>query len=172
MRNAPALLALAPLSPIAVVAQPQTETDMPPIAYPGTAEIPVVEEHFGHTIADPYRWLENDIRTDDQVCQWVAAQNALTEDHLATLPGRAIFAERMASLLNFEQVTAPIKRGERYFYTRNSGQENQSVLYVRDGVEGAPQALIDPNAIARACRSTASSPCMPTNGPSRPIGLG
>jgi len=118
---------------------------MPTITYPETTQMPVTEEHFGHAITDPYRWLENDVRSDAQVARWVAAQNALTEDYLVTLPGRAIFADRMASLLNFEQVTAPVKRGQRYFYTRNSGQENQSVLYLRDGIDGAAQALVDPN---------------------------
>lgn len=118
---------------------------MPPIAYPETTRIPVVTEHFGHTITDPYRWLENDVRADAEVAQWVEAQNALMEGYLAGLPGRAVFAERMASLLDFERVTAPVRRGERYFYMRNSGQENQSVLYMRHGIDGAAQPLIDPN---------------------------
>ncbi|WP_354042377.1 prolyl oligopeptidase family serine peptidase [Devosia sp. UYZn731] len=118
---------------------------MPPIVYPQTQQIPVVEEHFGHTITDPYRWLENDVRSDPQVAGWVEVQNALTQRYLANLPGRAIFAERMAALLNYEQVSALVKRGDRYFYTRNSGQENQPTLYMRAGVDGAAKALIDPN---------------------------
>lgn len=118
---------------------------MPPIAYPETKKNPVVEEHFGHTIIDQYRWLENDVRSDAQVSQWVEAQNVLTENYLGALPGRDVFAERMARLLNFEQVTAPIKRDDRYFHTRNSGQENQSTLYVRKGSNGAVQAVINPN---------------------------
>jgi len=145
MRFCRAILALTLLIPGSVAAQPTTETAMPPIVYPQTQQIPVVEEHFGHTIADPYRWLENDVRSDARVAQWVEAQNALTQDYLAGLPGRAIFAERMAELLNYEHVMPPVKRGDRYFYTRNSGQENQSALYMREGHDGTAKPLIDPN---------------------------
>lgn len=118
---------------------------MSAIAYPQTMQISVVEEHFGHTIVDPYRWLEKDIRNDEAVFQWAEAQTALTQDYLADLPSRAIFAERMAAFLNFEQISAPVKRGERYFYTRNSGHDNQSALYLRDGIDGTARVLIDPN---------------------------
>ena len=145
MTIARAILALTLLIPGSVAAQPITETNMPSLNYPQTQQIPVVEEHFGQTITDPYRWLENDVRNDEQVAQWVEAQNALTQDYLAGLPGRAVFAERMAALLNYEQVLPPIKRGERYFYTRNSGRENQSTLYMRDRLDGPAKVLIDPN---------------------------
>jgi prolyl oligopeptidase len=118
---------------------------MPSITYPQTLQRPVVEEHFGQTITDHYRWLENDVRSDEQVAHWVEAQNALTENYLADLPGRAVFAERMAALLDYEQVSAPLRRGDRYFYTRNSGQENQPTLYMRQGQDGAAEVLIDPN---------------------------
>ncbi|WP_236894819.1 prolyl oligopeptidase family serine peptidase [Devosia sp. SL43] len=119
---------------------------MSQMIYPETKQIPVVEDHFGHTITDPYRWLENDVRSDEEVSQWVEAQNSVTDEYLAGLPGRAVFAERMAALLNYEQVSAPVKRGGRYFYTRNSGQENQPTLYVRDDLGGPAKALINPNA--------------------------
>lgn len=127
------------------LAQPLPEGAMPEITYPQTQRIDVVEEHFGHTIVDPYRWLENDVRSDRQVVEWVEAQNAVTQDHLATLPGRDIFRERLAAMLNYEQFTAPIKRGGRYFFTRNSGQDNQPVLYVRESVDGESRVVIDPN---------------------------
>lgn len=140
-----AILALSQPIPGSGAAQFTTEQNMPQIVYPQTKQIPVVDEHFGHTITDPYRWLENSPRSDEQVSQWVEAQNALTQDYLANLPGRATFADRMAALFNYEQVSAPVKRGKRYFYTRNSGQENQPTLYMRDGLSGAPQALINPN---------------------------
>ncbi|UJW84619.1 S9 family peptidase [Devosia sp. SL43] len=146
MRISWAFLALTLLVPGSVAAQPTTETDMSQMIYPETKQIPVVEDHFGHTITDPYRWLENDVRSDEEVSQWVEAQNSVTDEYLAGLPGRAVFAERMAALLNYEQVSAPVKRGGRYFYTRNSGQENQPTLYVRDDLGGPAKALINPNA--------------------------
>lgn len=118
------------------------------ITYPLTRRVDVVEEQFGVAVADPYRWLENDVRTDPSVAEWVAAQNRTTDAYLATLPGRAAFAARMAELYRYDRLGLPQKRGDRYFFTRNNGQQNQSVLYVRDGADGEGRVLIDPNAWA------------------------
>jgi prolyl oligopeptidase len=115
------------------------------IAYPVTERQNVVEPQFGVAVADPYRWLENDVREDSKVAAWVAQQNALTDSYLATLPGRAAFQARMRELFNYERVGIPEKEGNRYFYTRNTGLQNQNVLYVREGLNGAPKMLIDPN---------------------------
>ncbi|MBI1620834.1 prolyl oligopeptidase family serine peptidase [Aquamicrobium zhengzhouense] len=112
--------------------------------YPETKRVDVSEEHFGHTIVDPYRWLENDVRSDEDVAEWVDAQNALTQRYLATLSGRDIFRERLAILLNYEQLTPPIKRGGRYFFTKNEGGDNQHSLWMRDD-DGKDRIVIDPN---------------------------
>jgi prolyl oligopeptidase len=117
----------------------------PPIIYPKTARGDVVEEHFGERIADPYRWLENDVREDPHVRAWVTAQNDVTNAYLATLPGRAAFRARMTRMYDYERFGLPEEAGGRYFYTRNDGLQNQSVLYVRDGLSGTPRMLIDPN---------------------------
>jgi prolyl oligopeptidase len=119
-----------------------------PIAYPETKRGDVVEKHFGQTIADPYRWLENDVRSDKEVASWVESQNKVTNAYLATLPGRDIFKDRLKELYNYEKFTIPVKKGGRYFYLRNSGVQNQRVLYVRDSVDGAGRVLIDPNSWA------------------------
>ena len=132
-----ALLALA----AAALAQPA----LAPIAYPDSARGEVVEEHFGERLADPYRWLENDVREDPRVREWVTAQNAVTDAYLATLPARAAFRERMTQMYDYERFGLPEKAGSRYFYTRNDGLQNQSVLYVREGLGGEPRMLIDPN---------------------------
>ena len=116
-----------------------------PPAYPRTARGPVTEQLFGETIADPYRWLENDVRGDDQVRAWVTAENQVTEAYLAGLPGREAIRARLTALWNYERHGVPLKRGGRYFYVKNDGLQNQSPLYVRDGVDGAPRLLIDPN---------------------------
>ena len=116
----------------------------PPV-YPATPQGPVVERQFGVDVADPYRWLENDVRTDPQVKAWVDAENALTDSYLATLPGRDLLKARMTALTNFERFGVPRKAGSRYFYTRNDGLQNQSVLWVREGLDGAARKLIDPN---------------------------
>ncbi|MGH6861284.1 MAG: S9 family peptidase, partial [Phyllobacterium sp.] len=118
---------------------------MPTLKYPETKRVDVSETHFGQTVTDPYRWLENDVRSDKDVAAWVAAQNGTSNAYLHTLPGRDIFRKRLTALFDHEAVTAPHKRGERYFYTRNSGLENQAALYLREGVNGKERVLIDPN---------------------------
>ncbi len=119
------------------------------VAYPDAREESLVEEHFGEQIADPYRWLENDVRSDSQVADWVSRQNAVSQEYLAALPQRAWFAGRIGELMNYERFGLPVKAGKRYFYTRNSGLQNQSQLYVRSGLKGAPRLLIDPNRWAK-----------------------
>ncbi|MFN3943375.1 MAG: prolyl oligopeptidase family serine peptidase [Allosphingosinicella sp.] len=115
------------------------------IAYPQTARENVVETQFGMEIADPFRWLENDVREDQRVRDWVTAQNRVTDAYLATLPARETFRERMRQLYDYERYGVPVKKGGRYFYMRNDGLQNQSVLYMREGLTGEPRLLIDPN---------------------------
>ncbi len=126
----------------------ESTATMSTIAYPDTKRVDVVEEHFGQAIADPYRWLENDVRNDKEVAAWVKSQNKVTNAYLNTLPGRDIFRERLKQLYNYERFTLPVKKGGRYFYLYNFGLQNQQVLYVRDSVDGAGRVLIDPNSWA------------------------
>ncbi|MCE7795137.1 prolyl oligopeptidase family serine peptidase [Sphingobium sufflavum] len=121
----------------------------PTIAYPPTRRDDVVETQFGVSVADPYRWLENDVRVDGAVRDWVTAQNKATQAYLDTLPGRDILAARMKRLYDYARTGVPRKGGGRYFYTRNSGLQNQSPLYVREGLEGKERLLLDPNALAK-----------------------
>jgi prolyl oligopeptidase len=130
------------LLPFAAAALAQST---PAIHYPDTPRGDVVEEQFGERIADPYRWLENDVRRDPQVRAWVDAQNRVTQSFLATLPARAAFRARMTQMYDYERFGLPVVKGRHYFYTRNDGLQNQAVLYVRDGLDGAPRMLLDPN---------------------------
>lgn len=155
------LLACLPLLMIAPLAAqtrnartPNRETPRPmptasPIAYPETRRVDQRETLFGVTVADPYRWLENDVRNDVEVAAWVAAQNRVTDAYLATLPGRDAFRARLRELFDYERFGIPWRRGEHYFYARNSGLQNQAVLYVRDSVDGPGRVLIDPNGWSR-----------------------
>src|SRR5690606_21383093 len=102
--------------------------------YPQTVQVDVADVYFGQKVADPYRWLENDIRRDPAVSDWVDAQNGISASYLAGLPGRDVFRVRLTALFDHERLTTPEKRGERYFFTRNSGLENQAVLVLREGV--------------------------------------
>jgi len=129
------------LVPAAAFAQPAST----PIAYPQTERGDVVEEQFGDRVADPYRWLENDVREDPRVRAWVTAQNEVSSAYLAALPGRDAIRARMTQMYDYERFGLPEKAGDFYFYTRNDGLQNQAVLYVREGLNGAPRVLIDPN---------------------------
>lgn len=117
-------------------------------SYPETRADPLVETIFGEEVADPYRWLEEDVRNDEQVADWVSRQNEVTEAYLEDLPGNDWFKAKIADLMDYERFGLPRRAGERYFYTRNSGLQNQSQLFVQDGLEAERRLLIDPNAWA------------------------
>ena len=147
---------LSPLFPAAVLAslcQPAIAQEMtaPMTAptYPETRRGDVVDMTFGEIIADPYRWLESDVRSDAEVADWVERQNAVTNAYLASLPARQWFQQRIGQLTDFERFSTPVKQGNRYFYTRNAGLQNQAPLYVREGLDGEPRLLIDPNTWAK-----------------------
>ncbi len=129
----------------ALLAAPLLAAQGSAIHYPETKRGDVVEEHFGERIADPYRWLENDVRADAEVRDWVTRQNEVTDAFLRTLPGRDAIRARMTAIYDYERFGLPRRAGNRYFYTRNDGLQNQSVLYVREGLDGEARVLIDPN---------------------------
>ena len=137
---------LAASAALLALAVPLAAHDAP--EYPDTVEGNVVTQAFGQTVPDPYRWLEADVRTDARVADWVDRQSKFTADYLAQLPGRDVYAARIQELYDYERFGLPVEKGGRYFYTRNDGLQNQSVLYVRDGLDGEPRVLIDPNAWA------------------------
>ncbi len=144
-RILPLILPLILAAPAPAQTAPETQATMPPIAYPHTRTVDQVDEQFGIKVADPYRWLEGDVRSDPEVKAWVDAQTKLTDAYLATLPGRDWFRTRIKQLFDFERFGVPVKKGGRYFYTHNSGLQNQAVLFVRDGLNGEGRALLDPN---------------------------
>ena len=115
MRYAAALLLLATAACTMKGFEPATTAAAPKasIVYPVTERQDVAETQFGVRVADPYRWLENDVREDPKVAAWVAQQNALTNSYLATLPGRAAFQQRMRELFNYERFGIPEKAGNR-----------------------------------------------------------
>ena len=125
----------------------ETKTAMPSakLTYPQTRRDDVVDDYFGTKVADPYRWLENDVREDKEVADWVAAENKVTDAYLASLPGRAIFAERLRALMDYERFGVPVEKGGHYFYQHNSGLQNQAELFVRDSLNGEGRVLLNPN---------------------------
>ncbi len=115
------------------------------LRYPATPRLDLVEDHFGIKVADPYRWLENDLRSDPAVRDWVAEENALSRRYLDALPGREALKQRMQALFSHGRYTIPRKAGQRYFYGYNKGLQNQTPLYVREGLTGDDRLLLDPN---------------------------
>jgi prolyl oligopeptidase len=149
MRLLPLLLITTAVAVPLMVPRAAAQSQETALRYPETRRVDLVEDHFGIKVADPYRWLENDVRQDQEVRAWVTAQNQVTDAYLATLPQRAVFRDRIKALYNYERFGVPVKAGGRYFYTRNSGLQNQSVLYVRDALNGEGRVLIDPNGWAK-----------------------
>src|SRR6187200_1508247 len=113
------VIAAAPYA--ATLSLPADAQDMTAPRYPETRRGDTAETLFGETIADPFRWLENDVRNDAEVADWVERQNAVTDAYLAKLPARDWFRRRIGELHDYERFSVPVKRGTRYFYTRNSG---------------------------------------------------
>ena len=116
------------------------------IQYPDTRKTDIVDELHGTAVPDPYRWLEDD--NSEETKAWVTAQNKVTEDFLSKIPQRAEIRKRLADLWNFERTTAPQEFGGKWFFTHNTGLQNQSVLKVSDTLDGEGRLLLDPNALS------------------------
>ncbi len=123
-----------------------TLASTPPVAYPSTKKLDVSDDYHGTKIADPYRWLEDDNSAETKA--WVAEQNKLTFGFLEAIPQRAKIKERIETLWNYERFGLPFEYGGRYFFSRNSGLQNQSVFYVADTPEAEGRVLIDPNTMS------------------------
>lgn len=115
------------------------------LEYPETRRQDLVEDTFGEQVADPYRWLENDVREDNDVRAWVEAENRVTDSYLATLPGREVFANALRQLIDYERFSLPQEAEGKYIYTYNDGLQNQAVLMIRDSAEAEGRVLLDPN---------------------------
>lgn len=126
-----------------MAAEPKlTDTKLP---YPPTKTVEQVDDYHGVKVADPYRWLEEDVRVAPEVRAWVEAQNAVTFRFLEQIPAREPLRRRLTQLWNYEKFTPPSRQGNRYVFSKNDGLQNQFVLYVQDTLEGPAEVLIDPN---------------------------
>ncbi|EGR3222769.1 prolyl oligopeptidase family serine peptidase [Vibrio parahaemolyticus] len=110
--------------------------------YPKTRKDSVVDTYFGHDIADPYRWLEDD--RSEETAQWVSGQNSVTFDFLGQIPYRQQIRDLVANSQNYEKYSQPFVRGDYTYFYKNDGLQNQSVLYRRKG-EGEAEVFFDPN---------------------------
>jgi prolyl oligopeptidase len=132
-------------SPAAAAKPVTTKESRTAMKYPETRRVDQVDEYHGVKVADPYRWLEADVRESVEVAEWVAAQNKIARKFLDAIPQRAQIERRLTELIDYERFTPPTEEGGKYFYTRNDGLQNQSVLYVADSYRGEGRVLLDPN---------------------------
>ncbi|HEV8537577.1 MAG TPA: prolyl oligopeptidase family serine peptidase [Bacteroidota bacterium] len=116
------------------------------IQYPVTQKVDHTDTYFGVQIADQYRWLEDD--TSAETAKWVEAENNVTFGYLEKIPFRSKIKERLEQLYNYPKYSAPFRKGENFFFYKNDGLQNQSVLYIQKGLDGKPEVLIDPNAFS------------------------
>ena len=128
----------------AVLAVPQSFAQE--FEYPETKKVDVVEDYHGTKVADPYRWLEDVDAPDTR--GWIEAQNEVTFGYLESIEERELLRERLTELWNYERYSTPFKEGDRYFFRKNDGLQNQSVLYKLDRLDGEPRVLIDPNKLS------------------------
>jgi len=111
--------------------------------YPQTRKDDQVDDYHGTKVTDPYRWLEDD--NSAETAKWVEAENKVTFGYLEKIPYRAHVKARLEQLFNFPKYTAPFHKGEYLFFTKNDGLQNQNVVYVQKGLDGAPEVLLNPN---------------------------
>ncbi len=111
--------------------------------YPQTTKVDTIDTYFGTEVPDPYRWLEDD--NSEQTAQWVKAQNEVTRGYLDNISYKDNIKRRLKDLFDYERVSSPNKEGEYYYFYKNDGLQNQSVLYRKKSLESDPEVFIDPN---------------------------
>ena len=128
----------------------KSQKNLAPIKFgapPVTKTVDVSDDYFGTKIADPYRWLEYDTAAD--VAEWVKKQNEYTFGYLKQIPYRDKIKARLEKIWNYAKYSSPFKKGDNYFFYKNDGLQNQSVLYKQKGINGEPAVFIDPNKLSK-----------------------
>ncbi|MBD2071550.1 S9 family peptidase [Leptolyngbya sp. FACHB-671] len=116
------------------------------LVYPPSPKVDQVDNYHGVQVSDPYRWLEDP--DSDESRQWIEAQNQVTFTYLNDIPARESLKQRLTQLWNYEKYGIPFKRENRYFYFKNDGLQNQSVLYTLPELDAEPRVLLDPNTLS------------------------
>src|SRR2546423_3322204 len=136
----------ASLLGLAIIFAPAAAQTAKKLVYPQSKKVDQIDDYHGAKVADPYRWLEDLDAADTH--DWVEAQNQVTFAYLNDIPARAQIKQRLTKLWNYERYSLPQKQGNRYFYSKNNGLQNQSVLYTATALDAAPQLLLDPNTLS------------------------
>jgi prolyl oligopeptidase len=116
------------------------------LQYPPARKGDVVNDYHGTTVADPYRWLEDPDSPESRA--WIEAENRLTAAYLAEIPARARIRDRLTTLWNYPKYGTPFRKARRYFFFKNDGLQNQSVLYTQTALAATPETLLDPNLLS------------------------
>lgn len=135
-------------------------SDNEQVAYPESRKSDVQDDYFGTTVPDPYRWMELD--TSAEVKDWIKRQNAFTQTFLDKIPFRGKIAERLTKFYDYPKTSAPFRKGDRMFVYKNTGLQDQSVLYMQIG-DSTPEVLIDPNTLSSDGTMALSSLSFSTN---------
>nr|WP_040585223.1 prolyl oligopeptidase family serine peptidase [Spirosoma luteum] len=117
-----------------------------PLSYPNARKTDQVDTYHGTQVADPYRWLEDD--RSAETADWVKAENNVTFEYLAQIPYRKQMQDRLEQVYNYPKYSAPSRRGDWYYYSKNDGLQNQAVLYRQKGLDAKPEVVIDPNKLS------------------------
>ena len=116
------------------------------VQYPKTKKVDQIDNYFGTKVSDPYRWLEND--TSTETAEWAKLQNKVTFGYLEQIPFREKIKQRLTKIWDYPKYGVPFKEGKYYFFYKNNGMQNQSVLYIQEGLAGDPKVFLDPNAFS------------------------
>ena len=120
---------------------------MAQLNYPTTRKVEQTDNYHGTNVGDPYRWLEDD--RSAETAEWVKQQNLVTFGYLDKIPYREALRKRLEKIYNYAKYSAPSREGEWYFYYKNDGLQNQSVLYRQKGLNGVPEVVLDPNKLSK-----------------------
>jgi len=116
------------------------------LKYPTALKGDVVDDYHGTKVADPYRWMEVPLDSSPQLAAWISSERSVTDTYLASLPAREEFRKRITELWNYPKISTPYFEGGRWFYSRNTGLQKQSVIYSRESLIGPETLVLDPNA--------------------------
>jgi prolyl oligopeptidase len=144
--SAGALTMLLTMLSVTAVRSAEATAKSSRLSYPTAPRADQVDKYHGVAVEDPYRWLED--LGSDETRAWVEAENKLTASILDEVPAREAIRRRLTTLWNYPRYGVPIKRGGRYFYSKNNGLQNQSVIYWATRLHAEPKVLIDPNALS------------------------
>ncbi len=133
---------VAVLSFIFMTAQSQKSK----LVYPQAKKGDSVDVYFGNKVADPYRWLEDD--NSEETAEWVTAENEITNAYLSKIPFRDKLEERLTKIWNYPKYGVPFNKGDNYFFFKNDGVQNQSVMYIQKDLNDEPKVLLDPNTLS------------------------